>query len=103
MERVRAVQRICITDAPAVLGLARFTELDERYAFATLAEELRGAAAAGRLRVEDPETLARLLLGALTRGSMLIAGSADAEQTRDRVVTVIRALLTGLAQPSAPA
>ena len=100
---VPEVQRICITDAPAVLGLARFTELDERYAFATLAGELRAAIAAGRLQAEDPETLARLLLGALTRGSMLIAGSADARQTRDRVVRVIRALLTGLAQPSAPA
>src|ERR1700761_3308952 len=28
------VQRIIVTDAPAVLGLARFIELDERYALA---------------------------------------------------------------------
>lgn len=95
------VQRILATDAPAVLGLARFTELDERYAFAILVEELRAVAAAGRLRVEDPETLARLLLGALTRGSMLIAGSQDSGQTRDRVVKAIRAMLTGLIIPHA--
>jgi len=32
-----AAQRILITDAPAVLGLARFTELDEKFAFAAIA------------------------------------------------------------------
>jgi|SRR5215475_5203078 len=97
------VQRIIITDAPAVLGLSRFTELDERYAVAAIVTELQAAAAAGRLRADDPETLARLLLGALTRGSMLIAGSPDSRQTRDQVVRTIRALLTGLAHPPAPA
>jgi AcrR family transcriptional regulator len=92
-------QRILITDAPAVLGLARFTELDERYAFATITAELRAAAEAGRLRADDPDTVARLLLGALTRGSMLIAGSADPRQARDDVVRALRLLLAGLARP----
>jgi AcrR family transcriptional regulator len=91
------VQRIVITDGPAVLGLARFTELDERYALAAIAEELRAATAAGRLRVEDPDPLARLLLGALTRGSMLIASSASPQETRDDVVKAFRALLAALA------
>lgn len=96
------VQRILITDAPAVLGLARFTELDERYAFAAIAAALRAASAANELRVEDPETLARLLLGALTRGGMLIANSPEPQQTRDGVARAIRTLLTGLSQPTAP-
>jgi AcrR family transcriptional regulator len=91
------VQRIVITDAPAVLGLARFTELDERYAFAAIVAALQAAAAAGTLHVEDPETLARLLLGALTRGGMLIANSPQPTRTRDAVGAAIRALLMGLA------
>lgn len=90
------VQRILVTDAPAVLGLARFTELDERYAFATIAAELKAAAEDGRLRADDPDTLARLLLGALTRGSMLIAQSPAPEQARDAVVRSLRLLLAGL-------
>lgn len=94
---VPEVQRILATDAPSVLGLARFTELDERYAFAAIADELRAATEAGRLRVDDPDTLARLLLGALTRGSMLIAGAPDPHQARDAVVQSIRLLLSGLA------
>jgi AcrR family transcriptional regulator len=93
---VPEVQRILVTDAPAVLGLARFTELDERYALATIAAELRAAADAGRLRVDDPDTLARLLLGALTRGSMLIAAAVDPRQARDAVVQALRVLLAGL-------
>jgi AcrR family transcriptional regulator len=91
------VQQILITDAPAVLGLARFTELDERYAFAQIAAALRAATAAGKLSAEDPETVARMLLGALVRGGMLIAGSAEPGKTRDAVARAIRAMLAGLA------
>jgi len=91
-----AAQRILITDAPAVLGLARFTELDEKFAFAAITGQLRAARDAGRLRVEDPDTVARLFLGALTRGSMLIAGSDQPKATRDDVARSVRALLQGL-------
>jgi AcrR family transcriptional regulator len=92
------VQQILVTDAPAVLGLARFTELDERYAFAEIVAALRAATAAGQLAVEDPETIARMLLGALVRGGMLIAGSEEPGRTRDAVARAIRALLAGLAK-----
>jgi AcrR family transcriptional regulator len=91
------VQRILVTDAPAVLGLARFTELDERYAVSAIVAALRAADDAGRLHADDPETIARLLLGALVRGSMLIAGSADPAATRDSVGRAVRALLAGFA------
>lgn len=92
------VQQILVTDAPAVLGLARFTELDERYAFPEIVAALRAATAAGQLAVEDPETIARMLLGALDRGAMLIAGSEEPGRTRDAVARAIRALLAGLAK-----
>lgn len=91
------VQRIVITDAPAVLGPARFTELDERHAVAAIIDALRAAAAAGAVHADDPEILARLLLGALVRGGMLIASSADPVATRNEVAATIRALLQGLA------
>ncbi|HTZ26420.1 MAG TPA: helix-turn-helix domain-containing protein [Streptosporangiaceae bacterium] len=97
------VQQILITDAPAVLGLARFTELDERYAFTAIADALRTATAAGKVSVEDPETVTRLLLGALVRGGMLIASSPRPAQTRDAVARSIRAMLAGAAQPAGPA
>lgn len=91
------VQRILLTDAPAVLGLERFTELDERYAFPATIAALTAANEAGILRVDDPPTLARLLLGALTRAGLLIAGSAEPAATRDAVAVTLRALITGFA------
>jgi AcrR family transcriptional regulator len=94
------VQQIVITDAPAVLGLARFTELDERYAYTAIADGLRAAAAAGGRRADDPETLARLLLGTLTRAGMLIASSADPRAARDATAASLRTLIGGFAAPS---
>jgi AcrR family transcriptional regulator len=90
------VQRIVITDAPAVLGPARFTELDERHAFAAIVAALEAATQLGALQVDDPQTLARLLLGALMRGGMLVASSSDPVGTRDAVAAALRALLRGL-------
>ena len=88
------LQRILIVDGPAVLGLARYTELDERYAHAAIVQALTEAADAGAIAVEDPETATRLLLGALTRGAMLIANSADPVATRHAVAKSMRGLLS---------
>lgn len=51
---------------------------------------------AGQLEVEEPEVLARLLIGALTRGAMLIAGSPEPLVTRDAVSKTVRHMLHGL-------
>jgi AcrR family transcriptional regulator len=88
------MQRILIVDGPAVLGLARYTELDEQYAHAVIVHSLTAAAEAGTISVEDPETATRLLLGALTRGAMLIANSPDPVETRHAVAKSMRALLS---------
>jgi AcrR family transcriptional regulator len=90
------VQRILVLDGPAVLGSARYTELDERYAFSVIVAALEQAAESGAIQVEDPETITRLLLGALTRGAMLIASSPEPVATRDAVSRSIRTLLNGL-------
>jgi AcrR family transcriptional regulator len=91
------LRQIVIVDAPAVLGLARFTELDEKFAFAEIVSALESANSAGRLEVEDPPTVTRLLLGALTRGAMLVANAEDPEQTRRSVARTMRKLITSFA------
>jgi AcrR family transcriptional regulator len=91
------VQRILISDGPAVLGLARFIELDERHAFEATVAALELANAQGELRVPDPQTLARLLLGTLTRAGVMIASSAEPERTRDEVAATLRAMIAGFA------
>jgi AcrR family transcriptional regulator len=91
------VARIIVTDAPAVLGLARFTELDERYALAPTIAALEAANDSGALAVDDPPTLARLLFGALTRAGLLIASSPEPTATKDAVAATLGAMITGLA------
>ena len=91
------LRQIVIVDAPAVLGLARFTELDEKFAYSEIVFALESAVNGGRLKVEDPPTLTRLLLGALTRGAMLVANSDEPERTRQSVARTMRALLTSFA------
>jgi len=90
------VRRIMIEDAPSVLGLRRFTEMDERYAFSAIVDSLNRATAGGELAVAQPDALAHLLLGALVRGGMLIANSATPRKTRDAVSATLRDLLRGL-------
>ena len=94
------VARILIIDAPSVLGLARFTELDERYAVGAIVMILRAAADAGTLEVGDPETWARLWLGVLTRAGLLIASSPDPARTRDQVAVTVNSMLSGLTRTS---
>ena len=91
------VQQILISDGPAVLGLTRFIELDERHAFEATVAALELANAQGELRVPDPQTLARLLLGTLTRAGVMIASSAEPERTRDEVAVTLQAMIAGFA------
>jgi AcrR family transcriptional regulator len=93
------VQRILVTDAPAVLGLARFIELDERYALEPAVAAIEAANAAGLLHVEDPPTLIRLLFGAMTRAGLLIASSPDPKATRDAVGVTFRQMMSGFLSP----
>lgn len=90
------IQRIIVTDAPAVLGLARFVELDERYAFVEIEALLRAAADNGEIEIDQPDVLARLLLGALTRAAMLLVASDRPSDTRDAIAKAMRSLLDGL-------
>ena len=90
-----SVQRIIVTDGPAVLGLARFVELDERYALEPSVQALEAANASGLLRVEDPQTLVLLLFGAMTRAGLLIASSSDPKATRDAVAATFRQMISG--------
>jgi AcrR family transcriptional regulator len=95
------VQRILVTDGPAVLGLARFVELDERYALQPSVAALEAANASGLLRVQDPQTLVRLLFGAMTRAGLLIASAPDPKATRDAVGVTFRQMMSGfLAEPA---
>jgi AcrR family transcriptional regulator len=91
------VQQIALVDAPAVLGLRRYQEVDERYGHAGILASVQAAQARGQVATDDPDTLAHLLLGALMHGGTLVALAEDHLAVRAAVGRTLRHLLEGLA------
>jgi AcrR family transcriptional regulator len=92
-----AVQRIVMIDAPAVLDWDDWRDLLERYGLGLVKVALEGARDAGLLSSEVPmDALARLMLGALTEGGLMVARADDAQVAREQVGSLLWQLLTGL-------
>jgi AcrR family transcriptional regulator len=88
-----AYQRIIVIDAPAVLGVSRYTELDERHAFQPFLETVQAAG----LRTREPEVLSRLIFGMLTRAGMLIAASPQPRRARNAASTALHEMIEAFA------
>jgi AcrR family transcriptional regulator len=91
-----AVQRIVLTDAPSVLGLAAWREIESKYGFALVEAGLRSVMEAGYIERQPVEPLAHLLLGALTEGGLLIGRAEDRQATRREVGDGLDRILRGL-------
>jgi AcrR family transcriptional regulator len=90
--------RVLVLEAPVVLGWKTWCNLEERYEVAAFARCLEEAGAAGfRQGVpESAETLAQVILGALTTGARVIATAGDRAVAREAVQKTIERLLAGL-------
>jgi AcrR family transcriptional regulator len=88
-----ALGRILVLEAPVVLGWKTWCDLEQKYEVAAFARCLRGT---GLKLSEPPETLAQVILGALTTGARVIATAADAAAARREIDKTIDRLLTGL-------
>jgi AcrR family transcriptional regulator len=77
-----AVQRIVLVEAPAVLGWARWREIDSEYALGLLKAVFCGAEEQGTLIDGDPDTLAHLMLGVVSEASQVIARASDVRAAR---------------------
>jgi AcrR family transcriptional regulator len=91
-----AVQRIVLTDAPSVLGLAAWREIESKYGFALVAAGLQSVIDAGYIEPQPVEPLARLFLGALTEGGLMIARADDREGARREVGDGLDRIMQGL-------
>lgn len=93
------IQRICLRDAPSVLG-QKLRELDEISAIAELRESLTSLMAAGRVRNTDPDVLARMINGALVEVALWVAAAGEDPRTQraalDRALAATDVLLDGL-------
>jgi AcrR family transcriptional regulator len=91
--------RILVLEAPVVLGWQIWCNLEQKYEVAALARCLEAAGAAGFDRgalPESAETLAQVILGALTTGARVIATADDPDAARKQVQKTIERLLAGL-------
>ena len=77
-----ATQRILLIDGPSVLGWPAWREMDAKYGLGLLKQALAATVRSGRLRSQDPDVLAHLLLGAMTEAAMVIARSDAPEKAR---------------------
>jgi AcrR family transcriptional regulator len=87
-----ALARMLVLEAPVVLGWKTWCNLEQKYEVAAFA---RCLAEAGALQ-EPPETLAQVILGALTTGARVIATAADPDAARADVERTIDRLIAGL-------
>lgn len=87
-----AFARMLVLEAPVVLGWKTWCNLEQKYEVAAFA---RCLGEAGGLS-EPAETLAQVILGALTTGARVIATSANPDKARAEVERTIDRLLAGL-------
>ncbi|HEX8742210.1 MAG TPA: TetR/AcrR family transcriptional regulator [Thermoleophilaceae bacterium] len=73
------VQRIALVDAPAVVGWARWRELDEQHTLGRLRANLEAIAADGRLPAAQVGVLANMVLASVNEAALLIAPADDPE------------------------
>ena len=91
-----AVQRIILTDAPSVLGLAAWREIEARYGLALVRAGLQNVMDAGLIEQQPLEPLAHMLLGAMAEGGLLIARAEDPALARREVGDSLDRILRGL-------
>jgi AcrR family transcriptional regulator len=91
-----AVQRIILTDAPSVLGLAAWRAIEARYGLALVRAGLQLVMDAGLIEQQPIEPLAHMLLGAMAEAGLLIAHADDAAAARAEVGESLDRLMHGL-------
>jgi AcrR family transcriptional regulator len=92
-----AVQQIALVDAPAVLGWARWRELDEQYTLGGVRQSLQRLADAGRVPPDQVDALANMLLAAVGEAALLIVAADDPESALDSGLAAFDTLLERLA------
>lgn len=92
----RQTRRIAVIDGPAVLGWQRWREIDEQYAFGLTKKSLQHAMESGRIREQNTDMLAHMVLGMLGEAAMLIARAPDPQAARDEARDLIDRMIDAL-------
>jgi AcrR family transcriptional regulator len=91
-----AIQRLSLLDPPAVLGWARWRELDEQHTLGGLRASFRRLAREGRVPRGEADLLAQMLLAALNEAALFITAATDPGAALQTARTAINTLLDRL-------
>jgi AcrR family transcriptional regulator len=86
------LRRVVLADAPAVLGLVAWYEIDRGFGLATIRAGLQSLADDGALARENTEALALVLYGALTEASLALGAGLTTVGEATIIATVERIL-----------
>jgi AcrR family transcriptional regulator len=90
------IGQIILKDGPAVLGWARWREIDEAHFGRAIPQALGAAMEQGLIERQPVSPLSRLLLGAVTEAAAACAASADPAKTGREHAAAFERLIQGL-------
>ena len=90
------VRRIAVTDAPAVLGWERWSEMGERYNIGLVTGLIDEAIQAGAIPRQPVEATALAMLGALREATLYVSRADDRRRARQDAGAVIDRLIGSL-------
>lgn len=93
------IGQIILRDGPAVLGWARWRQIDARHFGGQIPRGLGAAMKAGLIAEQPVEPLARLLLGAATEAAMACAERTDVHKAANEYGRAFKSLLEALRLP----
>jgi AcrR family transcriptional regulator len=87
-----AVMQITLTDAPSVLGWAKWREIDAKYGLGLITAGLELSMETGYMPRRPVEPLAHLLLGAMGEAAMLMANGSSREEVEPPLIALVEGL-----------
>lgn len=91
------VQRIILIDGPAVLGWAKWRQLEAHYGLALIVEAVEDGMAAGNIRRQSSRPLAHMILAIIDEAALIVAHADDPGVARQDANRALQTLLSSLA------
>ncbi len=90
------IQRIVFQDAPTVVGPHEWREIEMKYSFGIMMQNIQSLSEQGKISGGSPELVAQILLGTIIEAAHAVALAEDKElalsQARETVLTMLRAI-----------
>ena len=90
------VQRIILIDGPAVLGWAKWRELEAHYGLGVIVKAVEDGLAAGHIRPQPPGPLAHMILAVIDEAALIVANAQDPDAARLDANGALQTLLSAL-------